>query len=149
MKYESHPNIPQRCPLLFPFKLQSDKLQTNPAVLFRSTKFCMVNRCNHVCTNVIAYVVLFYFQTQLISETHSSEHISHARVQGFHGNLAIAIQETGQMANEQPPYYVQNLNANPQFEEDFGGGIIVVLEFGAGQLKLMIINSIPAIVEEL
>ena len=131
----------------FTFTLQSDKLQTKPVLLFRSTKFSTVNRCNHVCTNVIAYVVLFYFQTQLISETHDSEHISqsHVRVQGFHGNLAI--QETGQAVNEQPPYYVENLNANPQLYPV--GGIIVVLEFGARQLGLVIINSVTAIVEEL
>lgn len=57
------------------------------------------------------------------------------------------------MVDEKPPHndanFVHNLNANPQFEEDFAEGIIVVLEFGAGQLELVIIKSISAIVEEL
>ena len=67
------------------------------------------------------------------------------------GNLAI--QET---MNEQPPHnggYIANLmhylNANPQFEDDFGEGIIVVLEDDAGLLELVLIQSILATVEEL
>ena len=67
------------------------------------------------------------------------------------GNLAI--QET---MNEQPPHnggYNANLmhylNANPQFEDDFGEGIIVGLENDAGLLELVLIQSILATVEAL
>ena len=58
--------------------------------------------------------------------------------------------------NEQPPYngghnanVMHYLNANPQFEADFGEGIIVVLEDDAGLLELVLIQSILATVEAL
>ena len=55
--------------------------------------------------------------------------------------------------NEQPPHnggynanLMHHLNADLQFEDDFGEGIIVALENDAGLLELVFIQSILATV---
>ena len=99
---------------------------------------------------------MFHFQTQLIP---NQEHINDAPLASIHGlNGDLPIQETGQVMDQQLTQrddnhdsLVHEPSSNPHLEDDFGGGIIEVLEDYTGQIVVLVItiDSTPAIVEKL